>query len=160
MHPSLPRAAFCVICFRLRQIEFTVQRENGLFHILFHDKEIFDSDEPCATAITFRFSCPIVMKVRPGMPTVTRIFSTTTSTIAMKGSSEICSTLWWARSCANCSRNASTVRLASAEATIKQMSFCDDDCEISRTLARTFAVVENVRPTTSESQQFRAHRAR
>src|SRR6202041_1408455 len=48
-----------------------------------------------------------------------------------------------------CSRHASTVRLASAEATIKQISFCEDDCEISRTLARTFAVVENVRPTTS-----------
>src|SRR2546421_4181764 len=32
---------------------------------------------------------------------------------------------------------------------MKQMSFCEEDCEIRRTLARTSAVVENVRPTTS-----------
>ena len=32
---------------------------------------------------------------------------------------------------------------------MKQISFCDDDCEISKMLACTSAVVENVRPTTS-----------
>ena len=32
---------------------------------------------------------------------------------------------------------------------MKQMSFCEDDCEISSTFACTSAVVENVRPTTS-----------
>ena len=32
---------------------------------------------------------------------------------------------------------------------MKQISFCEEDCEIRRTLARTSAVVENVRPSTS-----------
>ena len=32
---------------------------------------------------------------------------------------------------------------------MKQMSFCEDDCEISSTFACSSAVVENVRPTTS-----------
>ena len=41
------------------------------------------------------------------------------------------------------------MRLASEEKTMKQISFCEEDCEISRTFARTLAVVENVRPTTS-----------
>ena len=41
------------------------------------------------------------------------------------------------------------MRFASEEETIKQISFCEEDCEISSTLARTLAVVENVRPTTS-----------
>ncbi len=32
---------------------------------------------------------------------------------------------------------------------MKQISFCEEDCEISSTFARNSAVVENVRPTTS-----------
>src|SRR5215472_10044857 len=32
---------------------------------------------------------------------------------------------------------------------MKQMSFCEEDCEISSTSARSSAVVEKVRPTTS-----------
>ena len=43
------------------------------------------------------------------------------------------------------------VRSASEEETLKQMSFCEEDCEIIRTLARTSAIVEKVRPTTSVS---------
>jgi len=46
-------------------------------------------------------------------------------------------------------RSASTVRCASAVETIKQISFCEDDCEINKTFARTSAVVENVLPKTS-----------
>src|SRR5580698_10938846 len=32
---------------------------------------------------------------------------------------------------------------------MKQITFCDEDCEISTTFARTLEVVENVWPTTS-----------
>src|SRR5277367_1447796 len=111
--------------------------------------EILVSEEPWAMAIIFIFSRPSTLKVRPAMPTVPRIFSPTTATMAMLGSRVICSTFWCIRSWANCWRSASTVRLASEEKTMKQISFCEEDCEISRTFARTLAVVENVRPTTS-----------
>src|SRR5437016_3777544 len=61
----------------------------------------------------------------------------------------ICSTFSWAKSWANSRRKASTVRLATEDETTRQMSFWEDDCEISSTLARTAAVVAKVRPSTS-----------
>src|SRR2546425_13229397 len=61
----------------------------------------------------------------------------------------MCSTFSWARSWANSRRRASTVLLATEDETTRQMSFWEDDCEISSTLARTAAVVAKVRPNTS-----------
>src|ERR1700733_10131520 len=55
-------------------------------------KEILVSDEPWAMAIIFMFSRPSTLKVRPAMPTVPRIFSPTTATMAMFGSKVMCST--------------------------------------------------------------------
>ena len=111
-------------------------------------KEMLHSEEPCAIAMMFTFSRPRAANVRPTVAEP-RMFLPTTVTIATVGSSVMCSTFSWARSCANSRRRASSVRSATAEETTRQMSFCEDDCEISRTLARTAAVVAKVRPKTS-----------
>ena len=89
-------------------------------------------------AMIFTFSRPSALKVRPATPGVPRIFSPTTATIAMSGSSVMCSTFSCVRSCANGWRSASTVRFASEDKTIKQISFCEEDCEIKSTFARDF----------------------
>ena len=99
-------------------------------------------------AIIFTFSRPSAPNIRPTIPDVPRMFWPTTVTSATVGSRLMCSTFSCARSGANSRRSASTVRLATEAETTRQMSFCDDDCEISSTSARSDVVVSNVRPRT------------
>src|SRR5205823_11770005 len=56
-------------------------------------KEMLDSEEPWAMAITFTLSRPSALKVRPAIPGVPRMFSPTTATIAIFESTVMCSTL-------------------------------------------------------------------
>src|SRR5271155_2279672 len=111
--------------------------------------EMLHSDEPWAMAMMFTPSRPSALNVLPATPGVPCMFSPTTATTAIFGSTVMCSTFSCATSWTNSLRNASTVRFASEEATMKQISFCEEDCEINKTFARAFDVVEKVRPTTS-----------
>ena len=60
-------AAFERDSFRLRpnQIRGAARRTAFFMSCLFHDEEIFDSDEPCAIAMMFTPSRPKVLNVRP-----------------------------------------------------------------------------------------------
>src|SRR5580658_10329425 len=97
-------------------------------------KEILYSEESCAMATTCTFSRPSAIKVRSTI-SEPRMFLPTKVTIAMDWSSVMCSTFSWARSCANSRRKASAVRSATEEETTRRMSFCEEDCESSRTFA-------------------------
>ena len=48
-------------------------------------KEMLVSEEPWAMAMMFTFSRPRTLKVRPAIPTVPRMFSPTTATMAISG---------------------------------------------------------------------------
>src|SRR5579863_1575903 len=120
-------------------------------------KEMLHSDDPWAIAMTFTFSRPSALNVRPTIPDIPRMFWPTTVTTATAGSRVMCSTFSWARSCANSRRRASTVYLAREDETTRQMLFCEDDCEISSTSARTAAVVAKVRPKHPAPRQYPDH---
>jgi len=77
----------------LVQPEFLVHRGHGPLHCAhLDDKRNVVLRGACAMAMMLTPSRPSVLKVRPAIPGVPRMFSPTAATIAMLGSTVMCST--------------------------------------------------------------------